>query len=88
MRSLGPVLAMTGVTLANDVVVNHFDIQQEQRVIVGGAVVAAALGLLEQVWEDGAVALAWLGLVTVLFVRVTPGKPAPLEAFANWYQKK
>lgn len=86
--SLGPVLAMTGITLFNDVVFHNVDIQKEQRVIVGGAVVAASLALLETVWAEGAVAIAWLGLITVLFVRVKPGQPAPLESLAAWYEKK
>lgn len=85
MRSTGPVVAMVGITVFNDVIVHHRNPVQEVRVVVAGAIAGAALALAERVWPDGAVAVAWLGLVTVLLVRARPSTPAPLEAFADWY---
>lgn len=87
-RTIGPVAAITGVTLFNDVIMHNVDIQKEQRVIVGGIVVAVSLALVEQIAPDLAVGVAWLGLVTVLLVRIDPKVPSPLETFANWYNKK
>jgi hypothetical protein len=87
-QSTGPVLAMVGVTLFNDIVVRGFDAQQEMRVVVAGGVVALGLGLLERASPNTAMGLAWLGLITVLLVRPAPGKDAPLESIANWYNKK
>lgn len=86
--STGPVLAMVGITLFNDIVVKGFDAQQEMRVVVAGGVVALGLGLLEKAAPDVAMGLAWLGLITVLLVRPAPGQQAPLESIANWYNKK
>lgn len=86
--SLGPVMAMTAVTLFNDIVVNGLDPIKEQNVVVAGAVVALGLNLLEKVSSDLAVGIAWTGLITVLLVRTKANVPAPLEAIANWYEGK
>ena len=83
-RSLGPVIAMTGVVLFNDVIVHNLDIQREMRVVVAGGVVALTLGLVESASPDLGVGLAWLGLITVLLVRTKPTVPAPLESIASW----
>ena len=87
-RTLGPALAITGVTLFNDVIMHNVDIQKEQRVIVAGAIVAVSLSLFEQIAPDAATGIAWLGLVAVLLVRTDPKVPSPLETFANWYNAK
>ncbi len=79
---------MTGITLVNDVIVNGVDILKEGRVIAAGAIVTGTLALVEAVWPDLAVALAWLGLIGVLLVRTNPSVPAPLEAFATWFNAK
>lgn len=87
-RSLGPALAITGVTLFNDVVLNEVSVDREQRVVVAGIVIAVSLSLVEQIAPELAIGIAWLGLVTVLLVRTDPKVPSPLESFANWYNKK
>lgn len=87
-RSLGPAIAITGVTLFNDVIVHGFDIQHEQRVVVAGIIVATSLALFEHVAPDVAVGIAWMGLIGVLLVRTDPKIPSPLESFASWYNAK
>lgn len=87
-ESLGPVLAMAGVTLFNSVIVHHQSIDHQYNIVVAGAVVAGGLALLERLSPDLAVGLAWLGLVTVLLVRVQPNVPAPLESIVAWYNEK
>lgn len=87
-RSLGPALAITGVTLFNDVIVHGADAQKEMRVVVAGVVVAGALALLENAAPDVAVGIAWMGLIGVLLVRTDPKVPSPLESFASWYNAK
>lgn len=87
-ESTGPVLAMAGVTLFNSVIVHRQSIDHQANILVAGAVVAGGLALLERLSPDLAVGLAWLGLVTVLLVRVQPNVPAPLESIAAWYNEK
>jgi hypothetical protein len=87
-RSLGPALAMSGITLFNDIIVHGLDAKKEGRVIVAGLIVTGSLALLENVSPDLAVGIAWLGLIGVLLVRTQPGVPAPLEAFSTWYNAK
>jgi hypothetical protein len=84
MRSTGPVLAMGAIVLGNEVILNGRSIRDELRVPVGTAIVAGALALVEKAWPDGAVALAWLGLLTVLLVRVQPDAPAPVENLSKF----
>lgn len=87
-RSLGPAIAITGVTLFNDVIVHGADVQKEMRVVVAGVVVAGALALFENVAPDVAVGVAWMGLIGVLLVRTDPKVPSPLESFTTWYNAK
>jgi hypothetical protein len=83
--STGVVFAIGGITLFNDVIINRKPIEQDVRVIVGTAIAAAGLALLERVSPRLAVGVAWVGLVTVLFVRVDPNVPTPVESFSAWY---
>lgn len=50
------------------------------RVVVATGVAAGMFALAERGWAEGAVALAWSALVSVLFVRLGDG-PAPVEVF-------
>lgn len=84
MRTTGPILAIGAITLANQSLIHGAPI--DVRVPVGTAVAAGLFGLVEHGWEDGAVALAWVALVTVLFARVQPEVPAPAESFLSWWQ--
>jgi hypothetical protein len=83
--STGPVLAIGGITLANKSVLNGepFD----WRIAISTGVAAGLFALLERGWHDGAVALAWLALVTLLLVRIDPKTPAPMESLNKWLQK-
>lgn len=84
-RSTGPILAIGGITLANAVIVNNKPI--DWRVPIATGIAAGVFSLVEQGWEKGAVALSYLALVTVLFVRLQPGVPAPVESFTTWWNK-
>jgi hypothetical protein len=86
-RSTGIILAVGGITLANEVVFapiatggtitssfNSFN----WRIIPATLIAAALLGGLEQVSPKLAVGLAYISLITVIFARL--GKaPAPVE---------
>ncbi len=84
-RTTGPILAVGGITLANAVVVNGKPI--DWRIPIATGVAAGMFSLAEQGWEKGAVALSYLALVTVLFVRLQPDVPSPVESFATWWNQ-
>lgn len=83
--STGPILAAGGITLFNAVIINNQSVQTQAKVIVGTGIAAMGLALIEHASYGLAVGLAWLTLITTLFVRVTPNVPAPLESFTKWY---
>lgn len=84
-RTTGPILAVGGITLANSVIVNGRPI--DWRVPIATGLAAGMFALAENGWEKGAVALSYLALVTVLFVRLQPNVPAPVESFSTWWNK-
>lgn len=87
-RSTGPILAVGGITLFNDIVIHQKTWQQDARVVVGTAVAAAGLALLERLSPPLAVGLAWISLIAILFVRLDKNTPSPVESFMTWYQGK
>jgi hypothetical protein len=74
--STGPILAAGGLTFANGWLFNKTG--PDFRILVGTAIAAGGLALIERVSHPFAVGLAWLGLLTVLFTR-TNGKASPAE---------
>jgi hypothetical protein len=84
-RTTGPILAVGAVTVANQSVVNGRPV--DLRVVAATGLAAAAFALAEHAWEKGAVALAWMSLVTVLFTRID-GVPSPTESFVRWWNAK
>lgn len=83
-RTTGPILALGGITLANRVLFN--DQPMDWRIPIATGITAGAFSLAEKAWEKGAVALAWLALITVLLTRVDPRVPAPVETLDNWWK--
>lgn len=81
-RTTGPILAVGAITMVNDSVVNGRPV--DWRVPVGTGIATGMFALGEKGWEEGAVAVAWLALIAVLFARLRPGQPSPVEAFVNW----
>lgn len=82
--STGPIVAAGAITAITGLVVHERPVLDLPRVAVATGIAAGGLYLLEQVWPDGATALAWMALVSVLFVRLDPKQPAPAEAVATW----
>lgn len=83
-RTTGPILAIGGITLVNGSIVHERPL--DVRVPVATAVAAGMFALFERGWQDGAVALSWVALITVLFARLDPAVPAPAESFLSWWQ--
>lgn len=86
--STGPILAVGAITLFNDTVVHTKTVGQDTRVIVGTAIAAGGLYLLEKVDRPLAVGLAWVAFVAVMFTRMDPKVPSPVESFLSWYNAK
>lgn len=85
-RSTGPILAVGSITLLNDSVVNGRPIDWRVPVMTG--IAAALFALAEKGWEEGAVTLSWMALLTILLARLRPGQPSPIESFVAWLGKK
>lgn len=87
-RSTGIILAVGGITAANEAVfapiasggsiTSHFN----WRIVPATFVAAALLGGLEQVSPKLAVGVAYISLITVLFARLGAA-PSPVESVAK-----
>lgn len=86
VRTTGPVLAIGGITLANRVLLN--DEPMDWRIPIATGITAMAFALVEKAWEKGAVAMAYLALVTVLLTRIDSETPSPVESVNTWFNKK
>lgn len=85
-RSTMPIIAVGGITVFNQTILNGREI--DWRVPVATAFAAGALALLEKPAPTLAVGVAWIALVTVLLARVEPGTPAPVETLLKaWNQR-
>jgi hypothetical protein len=78
-RSTGPILAVGAISIANQTLLAKKPVEIDWRIPIGTAVAAGGLALLERVSEGLAVGLAWIALVTVLFVQVDKDAGAPAE---------
>jgi hypothetical protein len=85
VKTTGPVLAIGAITLANNTLFN--DKPFDWRVPIATGIAAGGFALAEKGWEKGAVALAWMALVTILITRVDPKVPSPVETLNNWWKK-
>lgn len=84
MKTTGPVLAIGAITLANNVLFN--DKPFDWRVPIATGISTGAFALAEKAWPKGAIALAWMALVTILITRVDPKVPSPVETLNNWWK--
>jgi hypothetical protein len=85
-RTTGPILAIGGITVANRVLFHGEPM--DWRIPIATGITAMAFGLAEKAWEKGAVAMAYLALVTVLLTRLDPAVPAPVETINQWFNSK
>ena len=85
-ESTGPVLAIGALTVANRVIFN--DQPMDWKVPVGTAIAAVLFAGAERAVGRGAVYVAYLALVTVVFARVDPAVPAPAESALKWFEKR
>jgi len=83
-RSTGPILAIGGITIANQTLLNGKPLDWRVIVATGGA--AMVFSLVERASPELAVGLAYIGLVTILFARVDPKVPSPAESALKWWE--
>ena len=86
-KSTGPILAAGAITAFNKAIIMN-QVAGTAQILVGTALAAGGLVLVERLNEKLAYGLSWLVLVTVLLVRVDPNTPAPAEQFNKWYNAK
>jgi membrane protein implicated in regulation of membrane protease activity len=84
-KTTGPVLAIGGITLANELLLENKPM--DWRVPIATGVAAGLFYLLEKAWSAGAVMLAYTALVSVMLVRLPGAKRAPIENLNAWLQK-
>lgn len=84
-RTTGPVLAIGGITLANGLLLENKPM--DWRIPIATGIAAGLFALMETAWEEGAVAMAYLALVSVLLVRLPGQKRAPVENLLVWLEK-
>jgi hypothetical protein len=77
-RSTGPILVTGGLTLINQSVIQNKPV--DWRIPVATGLTAGALALVERVSEPFAVGLAYIALITVLFVRLDKNTATPAES--------
>ena len=84
-RSTGPILAIGGITLANQVIINRQEM--DWRIPIATGLAAGAFAFMERgPAETFVVGVAWLALVVGLFVRLDPKTPAPMEAITGFLE--
>lgn len=81
-RSTGPMLAVGGITMFNEMVVHGEPI--DWRIPVATGIAAGMLALVEQLSEGAAVGIAYTALITILLARVKPDIPSPVESLLDW----
>lgn len=84
-KSTGIILAIGGITLANQSVLHGQPV--DMRVPVATGIAAAAFALLERGNEKLVVGIAWIALLTVVFARVDPKIPSPTESLLKYWKE-
>lgn len=85
-ESTGPILAVGALTVANRTVFN--DEPMDWKVPIATAIAAVLFAGAEQVAPRVAKGLAYLALVSVVFVRVDPAVPSPAESALKWFNER
>lgn len=79
-RSTGVILAVGGISYANQVIGNGHPWDSELIIGVGTAVAAGMLALFEHVSPEMAVGIAWISLITSLLLAPKGGRSAVQNA--------
>lgn len=82
-QTTGPILAIGGITMLNQTILNSKPI--DWRVPIATGFLAGAFSLFEKGNATLATGIAWVALVTVLIARVDPKVPAPTESLLKFW---
>lgn len=85
-QSTGPLLVIGAVTIVNGTIVHGEPMDWRVPIATGLTIGIFALG--EKAWPEGVAGLAWLALVTSLFVRLKPNVPSPAESMLEFWEGK
>jgi hypothetical protein len=84
-KTTGVIIATGGITLVNRTVFNAQPM--DWRIPIATGLAAVGFSLAERVWSQGAVIIAWTGLLTLLLTRTDPRVPSPTESALAWYNR-
>lgn len=84
--STGPILAVGAITLANRTVFN--DEPMDWKIPIATGMAAVLFSGAERAVGRGAVAVAYLALVTVVFARIDKSVPSPAESALAWFNER
>ena len=82
-ETTGPILAVGGITVFNQTVLNGKPI--DWRVPIATGFLAGGFAVLEKGNATLAKGIAWIALLTVLLARVDPKTPAPVETLLKYW---
>lgn len=82
-QTTGPIVAVGAITFANRSILHNEPI--DIRIPVATGFAAMAFALLERANQRLATGAAWIALLTVLFARLDPKVPAPVETLLKYW---
>lgn len=82
-QTTGPILAVGGITVFNQTVLNNKPI--DWRVPIATGFLAGGFALFEKGNAQVAKGVAWIALLTVLLARVDPKTPSPAESLLKYW---
>jgi hypothetical protein len=82
-QSTGPILAIGGITMMNQTILNNKPI--DWRVPIATGFLAGGFALFEKGNVKLATGVAWIALLTVLLARVDPKVPSPVESLLKYW---
>jgi hypothetical protein len=80
--STAVVLAMGGIVLANEVLVNNKPLNFKVPLAIGLA--ALGLGVLEKAEPELAIGLAWMAFITAMVAPIGASKVSPVESILHY----
>ena len=82
-QTTGPILAVGGITMFNQTVLNNKEI--DWRVPIATGFLAGGFALFERGNAQMAKGVAWIALLTVLLAREDPKVPSPAESLLKYW---
>lgn len=85
-ESTGPILAVGAITVGNRVIFN--DEPMDWKVPIATAIAAVLFAGAERAVGRTAVYVAYLALISVVFVPIDPKIPSPAESALGWFNER